>query len=293
MSHRRVRWVLRFLGGCAAGALLAAGPLISGAAAERASASARVVEHAASGAVTAELSYDRNGYEFTDLHLRIVRAGQTLVDTPLTAGCEDCLTFPGGFGSRRSIAAVNLDRGAEPEVVVDINTGGAHCCDIAYVYVYQPASNSYVLVRHNFADPGFRLKDLNGDRTVEFRSADARFAYVFTAFGQSRFPIQAWRFRAGRFVDVTRGFPRLIRGDARRLYREYTRGRRDGGDVRGVLAAYTADEYLLGKGKAVWRVVRHAVARGDVRKYASDLWPSGKKYLRKLHRFLLRKGYIR
>ena len=77
-------------------------------------------------------------------------------------------------------------------MIFDAGTGGAHCCYYAFVYRYSPAENRYRRVRHNFADPAYRLVDEDGDGSVEFRSADARFAYEFTAFAFSKFPVQVW-----------------------------------------------------------------------------------------------------
>jgi hypothetical protein len=52
--------------------------------------------------------------------------------------------------------------------------------------------------------------------------------------------------------------------------------------VRGVLAAWLADQYLLGRGAAGWSVLRRAERRGEV----------DRAYLRKLRSFLRRTGYI-
>jgi hypothetical protein len=64
-------------------------------------------------------------------------------------------------------------------------------------------------------------------------------------------------------------------------------------DVRGTVAAYVADQYLLGAGEKGWRLARRAVRRREIRKYGEfDSWPVGQRYLKRLHRFLKRKGYI-
>jgi hypothetical protein len=255
---------------------------------------ANVTETATAGQVTAELSYKHKKFEFSDLHLRIVRAGQTLVDRDLAIAGLNYPVAPGGGGERRSVETLNIDRDGEPEVVVDVNSAGAHCCSIAHVFDYAPKTNTYALFKHNFADPGYRLIDPERDGSSEFRSADYRFGYVFTAFGFSRFPIQVWRYRNGTFRTITRRYPRRIRSDARRQLREYRGFKRRHEDVRGAIAAYVADEYLLGQGKKGWRFARAAVRRGEVKKFGGfDTWPAGRKYLRKLHRFLRRKGYIR
>jgi hypothetical protein len=85
-----------------------------------------------------------------------------------------------------------------------------------------------------------------------------------------------------------------VRRDRGRLLRAYRSLRRRHEDVRGVLAAYVADSYLLGQRAKGWRFARRALRRGDLRGLGRyDDWPSGRKYLRALRRFLRRKGYAR
>ena len=237
--------------------------------------------------MTATLSYKHKKFDFTDLHVRIVRAGQALVDQDIAEPAA-----PGGFGTRRSITALNIDRDAEPEVVVDINSEGAHCCDIAYVYDYSPPGDTYGLVKHDFVYFGYSLVDLGGDGAAEFLSGDSRFAYVFTAYAFSAFPVQIWQYRNGRFRDVTRRYPRRIRRDAHAQLLEFSASKRRHEDVRGVIAAYAADECSLGHCSKGFRFARRVIRHAYVRRYAGEN-VSPRRYLRKLRRFLRRKGYIR
>src|SRR5947199_155313 len=86
------------------------------------------------------------------------------------------------------------------------------------------------------------------------RLAGDRFAYEFTAYAFSVLPVRVWHYSAGTLTDVTRSFPRLAAADAKRNLRGYRQERRDPeGDVRGALAAYVADEYLLGHRAVGWR----------------------------------------
>jgi hypothetical protein len=100
-------------------------------------------------------------------------------------------------------------------------------------------------VEHDWGNDGYRAVDIDGDGTLEFQIGDDRFAYVFTDFADSYFPLQIWNLQDGRLVQTTRSFAGAIRADARTLKAAYIRSRRVG-DVRGVLAAYVADEALLG-----------------------------------------------
>ncbi len=87
-------------------------------------------------------------------------------------------------------------RDGEPEVVVSLYTGGAHCCTISTLYGFQAATGDYRRVRRNWRDAGFRLRDIGRDGSVEFDSRDARFAYAFASYAESFLPLQIFRYRA-------------------------------------------------------------------------------------------------
>ena len=82
-----------------------------------------------------------------------------------------------------------------------------------------------------------------------------------------------------------------MRRDAAALYRSYLKERRRPKDVRsvaGLLAAWLADEYLLGRGPAGWPVLERAVRRGELRSFEGP-----RTYLGKVRFFLRRTGYIK
>ena len=250
-------------------------------------------ETATLGQVSARLTYGEAGGEFSNMRLAIFRASAPLLDYAVGAPClQICIAQPGGAGARRSIEVRQLGADAEPDVILDVNTGGAHCCDWAYVYSYVPARNRYSLAQHDFGDLGYRLVRLGRRHPFGFLGFDYRFAYAFTDYADSAFPPQLFRYSNGVFVDETRRHPDTIRADARRLLRKYrrNRGRRD---VRGILAAYAADQYLLGRGRAGLRKVNAALRRPDVQRLEASGWPSGRNYVRALRKYLRIWGYIR
>ena len=114
-------------------------------------------ENARLGQVSARLAYDENTQgEFSNLRLTIFRGPGALLDYQVPGPCSGpCPALPGGGGRRRSIEVRELNGDAEPEVILDVNTGGAHCCDWAYVYSYDPAQNRYGLTERDGA-PGER-----------------------------------------------------------------------------------------------------------------------------------------
>ncbi len=66
-------------------------------------------------------------------------------------------------------------------------------------------------------------------------------------------------------TDVTRSFPALVRKDAAMLWKGYEQEHTgDDVDVRGVLAAWMADQYLLGQQNAGWTSLQQINAQGGL-----------------------------
>ena len=247
-------------------------------------------QRAGAGGTTAALSYRESHDVYRRLRLRISRRGRTLFDA-VPRRVHPCACPNDGPVRGGAVRVRDLDRDGEPEVLVDLYSGGAHCCFYTDVYRYVPRSRTYRPTLGFWGDLSPRLADLGGDGRPELRTGDDRFAYVFASFAASAFPIRILRFDHGRFVDVTRRFPRLVRRDATELYALYrSQLRSPSYDVRGILAAWLADQYSLGRGRAGWRVLERAERRGELGR-KPDTWPVGNAYLRKLRAFLRRAGY--
>jgi hypothetical protein len=227
--------------------------------------------------VQARLTW-REGYR--DVKLTIVRKGQRF-----TRELGDT------YWRRPKGRVRDLDADGEPEVWVDTYTGGAHCCFETRFFRWAPALGTYVRAFHSWGNVDYRAKNLDGRRHVELVSADDRFAYVFTSFADSLFPLRIWHFDDGRLRSVTRLFPRRVERDATWLWGMYLE-RRGKADVRGILAAWQADQYLLGREDAGWRALDAARRRGELAGPADPIWPTGVAYLKKLRAFLVKTGYV-
>lgn len=228
--------------------------------------------------VQARLTW-KQGYR--DIELTIVRKGQRF-----TRQIGD--TY---FGRLPKARVRDLDADGEPEVWVDTYTGGAHCCFETRFFRWAQALETYVRAFHSWGNVNYRAKNLDGRRHVELVTFDDRFAYVFSAFADSLFPVRIWHFDDGRLRNVTRLFPRRVERDARWLWGMYLERRRKA-DVRGILAAWQADQYLLGRQEAGWRTLELALKRGDL-DWPDGIWPTGVAYLKKLRAFLAQTGYAR
>ena len=270
-----------------------------GAAASAPAAGAATVRHktqtAAGGNVTATLSYDERTHfdlpQDSRLRLSITRGG-----TGAFSGAPGTASGPCGHGdvqctvSSGALTVRDIEGNGEPDVILDLYTGGAHCCSVLQVYAWDPATMTYTVTGHDFGDPGARITDLAGDGHLEFESADDRFAYEFGAFAFSGLPMQIWRFSGHRFVDVTRQFPAAVTADARSQYNSFLSGAKQSAGL-GFLAAWAADEDLLGQQALVSRTLAAQLRAGRLRSIDGHIWPGGRRFIARLQRFLRHTGY--
>ncbi|BCL37003.1 hypothetical protein [Nostoc sp. MS1] len=228
-----------------------------------------------SGNVKAEITFDKpQEYQYKNVRLRIVRAGKTVLDKTLPQESEYDRPIGGLFSEK--IPVMDLDGDKEPEIIADFFTGGAHCCTYSLIYRYDRISGQYKQIRHDWGNGAYKLEDLNRDRIPEFNSRDDRFAAAFTAYAASAYPLQIWQYRQGKMTDVTRRYPKLIANHASQLWKDYNDIKRQGDDGKGFLAAYLADQYLLGQGQEGWRRVQQAYTKRDRSQYFVEL----RKFLR-------------
>jgi hypothetical protein len=250
----------------AAGTLAAAVVALLGALAGPASASdAGSITHGA-GAVSATLAWDQAEYGIANPRLSVVRDGVRYDLTIADICLEGCIVVPDGKDDPAGTSAVkvaDLDGDGEPEILVDVFSGGAHCCLTARLLTFN--GTGYTPLDIGYGDVGYALKDADGDGHLELVGYDPRFSTVFTAFAGSAFPPSVLQVDHGATVDVTRRFPKLIRVDAAARLKDLRRAKR-GDDVRGILAAYVADEYLLNKGTTGTREVDRLRRKGLVTK---------------------------
>src|SRR5262249_9704366 len=185
----------------------------------------------------------------------------------------------------------DLDADGEPEVLLDLYTGGAHCC--FYTVILRYDGSRYRSGVAFWGDPSYELRDVNRDGRPELVTADDRFAYAFTSYAGSVLPILIRRYDHGALPDVTSQYRSLVRGEATSLWREYVQEhRRPDADVRGLLAGWLADEYRLGRQDEGWRQIEAAYRRGELSSPRVDpVWPAGRRYLSALRAFLIKAGY--
>jgi hypothetical protein len=276
---------LRRAAAAAAVALAAGGALVAAAPASA------TTETASSGPVAAAFSYTKAGaLQWKDLRVQVTRNGVQAFDgVPAAPDCKVPYCVPAGAGNgSRSLRVVDLDADGEPEILVDLYTGGAHCCSVTELLRW--TGTGYAAQTRDWADAGYTLVDAPPGGVPAFISGDVRFAYAFASFADSRFPVQVLTFKGGTWHDVTRARPETLRAESARLAREYRR-RRSGEYALGVLAAWVADQYRLGRRATADRFVAAELRAGRLR--GAKAWPRGKAYVKLLRRSLRAWGYAK
>ena len=250
---------------------------------------------ATSGGVTATFSFSGKFPNYSKQHLTITRDGAVLYDHAVRSQACGKFCAPGATEPHASsVHVIDLDHTGEPNVVLDLFTGGAHCCSVEQLFTFNPGTMSYATAERNFGDPGDRIEDLNHDGRFEFVTADDRFAYAFTDFAASGLPLQILDFSGGRFTDVTDSYPALIRKDAANWLKAF-KHLNHGHDIDsvGVIAAWAADEYRLGRVAAANRYLSAQAAAGHLKTPLATTNAQGAKFVARLKRFLRRHGYGR
>ena len=262
-------------------ALVATGLLVAGASAAPARAASvgrEHVQHARQGAVRAEYRYRFEKHQARG-RLRIWSHGRRIVDMRADQ-------YASGVG--RVVSVRQLDGTGPPEVLLNVYSGGAHCCWDTLIFTGRHR------VRQHWGHGLPKLRDADGNGKPEFHGLDTRFAYAFASFAQSRFPAQVTSYSGNALHDVTASYPTEVKADMARQYAEYRAavGARDRGLVRGALAAYAADGFSLGQGDAAMAVVQAAADAGEAGTATSrddPFWEPG--YVAKLRTLLRELGY--
>jgi hypothetical protein len=201
---------------------------------------------------------------FADAHVRISRGGEQAFAERVPLHPRLAPGTP-VRGQTRTFAVRDLDGDGEPEVILELDSAGAHCCAWTRVYRWDAAAGTYAPAGHFWGNASSRptLADTDADGRPEFASTDDRFAYDFNGYAGSVRPIQIWSYARGVFRDVTREHTHVLRRDAACLWRLYVEDRRSlPGSARGLLPAWAAELYLLGEGARADRELQNAARRG-------------------------------
>jgi hypothetical protein len=228
------------------------------------------------------------------LRVAVVRGGAGVFAGPLRPcrfGCE-----PGDPSGARfaELRVADLDGDGEAEVLVDRADGFTPCCTLETAILRRdPATGAYAELDRHWGER-YRVADLDRDRHAELVTGDLRFYERFAPrIAGFQLPTKILQLRGVALADVTRAHPAQVRRHTRSLSRlirstdAIADGRRRGSralaraGLMPQLAAYAAEERLLGRRAVGDRRIAAEVARGRV--------TAG--FRRALLRFLGRMGY--
>jgi hypothetical protein len=145
----------------------------------------------------------------------------------------------------------DIDGDAVPEVIVSTYSGGAHCCTNFTIHGWRQGQSITTETGPLNSDGG-EFKDLDGDGKQEFLSVDNAFLYAFDSYAGSFPPSRIYQYKAGKLVDVTRKYPKVLRAHAWRMYQTLRENPKEMRSMNGVLAGYVAQKILLGEYKQGW-----------------------------------------
>ena len=227
-----------------------------------------------------ELNFQYEGYTFT------TTSDTANYCTVLNVSKNCSNIFKSECGDRvLSIVAEDLDNNGKKELLMEQYTGGAHCC--SYVVAFRMVNDRIsVLDTLWWRDSGYEIKDLDNDGTKELTGYDAVFAYAFTNFAQSYFPVIIIKFKNDKFYDATKQFPGEVEKDIKSLkeaLKEYTdKGfdcpksgddtfNTDAGAVKAILAPLVYDYSNLNKMQAGYDYVKKIYKCNDAVNFISIL----------------------
>ncbi len=252
-------------------------------------------ETVTSGHISASYHYVGTYPQSKDSSLTIFESGRVVFFHAVNSKwCGDACWPAISINSKVAVHLVKLRPHGLANVVLDFYSGGAHCCSIEQVFVPTKQKGAYVKYEYNFGDPGERLVKIGPDDTYDFLSADDAFAYAFSDYAASGLPLKILSLSNGRFVDVTRKFPRRIAADAAQWLKAFEQSASTHyDDTTGLVAAWAADEELLGHASAVTTFLDEQSKLGHLNSALSPIEPSGGAYVKALATFLRQHGYIR
>jgi subtilisin-like proprotein convertase family protein len=245
------------------------------------------------GGTAATVTFRELDSIYSRVRLRIAGPGGAALSTTLAqVKCEQCpAAGPNLLAGGSPLTVRDLDADGEPEVLLDLYTGGAHCCSVSLVF--RRVGMTYRRSVAWWGNPGYRLADLDRDGRPELLTADDTFGYLFTSWASSGEPLVVLRYERGRLVDVTRSFPRQVQADADRYRKAARQQLKDpGGEARGLLSAWAASMANLGKAEEAFATLAVLAKEGRLGDREQMGTAANAKYVAALRAHLRKQGYL-
>lgn len=249
----------------------------------------RTTEISESGKVRAEVSFVKEAENAKNIRIKIIRDGQTSLEEPVLIPTRSLADNPDkkasddiSEGRLLSLRVRDLDGDKEPEVLADLvsTKSGVRCCNYSFIYRYESATKKYTHLKHFWGNVSYEIVDYGKNDIPEFKSLDGRFAEAFTNYADSRLPLQIWQYRQGKMLDVTKQYPVQVYTNSCELWLESNKRLSENGEAKGMLAAYMANQYVLGQEVESWQLLERVYQGRD-----------RTQFFGKLREFLVSTGY--
>ncbi len=163
-----------------------------------------------------------------------------------------------------------LEPAGKEYYMIHLYSGGAHCC--SSLLIADIRGNEFVILDTGFyGNSGFSLDDLNKDGVREIISGNDMFAYAFTNYAETRFPLRIQKLESGRLKEITGEFKDELIAEIGYFEQDLNEFIKEGfacpetededtfntdaGSVKTILAAIAADYYSLGQAERGYELI--------------------------------------
>lgn len=184
------------------------------------------------------------------------------------------------------ISLEQFQPGGNKYYLFQLYSGGAHCC--TSLLLTEVRDNKFVILDSGFyGNSGYVVEDMNKDGIKEIISGNDMFAYAFTNYSETRFPLRVEKFENGKLTDITGNFKTdlimevgYFEEDLNEILKtgfecpetdDEDTFNTDAGSVKTILAAIVADYYSLGQVERGYDLVKKVYKCKDIDKYIKIL----------------------
>ncbi len=222
--------------------------------------------------VKAELLADSDN-NIQVMQIKIERKGDLISENVVTMAS---LSNPGvktvKIGRVLDFKILDLDNDKEPEVLVDIlvNEDNNFKNYYSVIYRYSPINKEYKALRQKWGLTPYQLETENLENPI-FIGYDQRFSQQYQSYIPEQLPLQIFQYQFGEWQNITQQFSERLEEHNQKLLQEINKRRRLKQDLKGVLAAYLAQQYLLDEPQAGWKLVEETYQNPDRNQFFTEL----------------------
>lgn len=179
-----------------------------------------------------------------------------------------------------------LEKDGKKFIFLDLYSGGAHCC--SSLLICEIKNNKFVILDSAFyGNSGYIIEDMDKDGVKEIISGNDMFAYAFTNYAETRFPLRVQEFKNGKLNVITGRFKSELISEAGYFeadLEEFVKQgfvcpetddedtfNTDAGSMKIILAAIVADYHSLGQTERGYELIDKYYKCIDKEKFVKTL----------------------